>query len=211
MSDGLKYLYKTKMKVQKYENKDEWLEARHGRITGKKAGSLLAKKDGKPLKGYYELVAERVAIPASEENVMDRGNRLEDIAIEQFAKETGKKVNNDLVIWSRDDDNNIAISPDGYVDETEAVEVKCLNSAAHIEAWLTKKIPSEFNAQKIQYFVVNDQLQTLNWVFYDPRMPIDLFYVIVTRAEVQKEVDEYLEMERRVLLEVTAIENQLTF
>ena len=40
---------------------------------------------------------------------MDRGKRLEDYAVERFVKETGKKVNTDLVLWVRDDDENIAI------------------------------------------------------------------------------------------------------
>jgi hypothetical protein len=50
---------------------------------------------------------------------MDRGKRLEDEAIERFAKETGKKVNTDLVLWMRDDDENIAVSPDGSIGKTK--------------------------------------------------------------------------------------------
>jgi hypothetical protein len=46
------------------------------------------------------------------------------------------------VIWSRDDDDNIAVSPDGsVVGAPAAFEVKCLSSAKHIEAYLTKKRP----------------------------------------------------------------------
>lgn len=187
------------------------MEARRGKITGTSAGGLIGKRDGKPKKGYYELIAERVALPADGEFAMDRGKRLEDEAVERFAKETKKKVNTDLVIWHRDEDENIAISPDGSVGKTEAVECKCLNSASHIEAWLTKQIPDEYETQVLQYFVVNDKLKKLYFLFYDPRMSIDFFYIEVERKNVQEQVDYYLELERRVLKEVEDIEAKLTF
>ena len=142
---------------------------------------------------------------------MDRGKRLEDEAIERFAKETGKKVNTDLVLWYRDDDENIAVSPDGYIGKTEAVECKCLSSARHIEAWLTQEIPDEYEYQVLQYFIVNDSLKTLHFVFYDPRMPKDFFYFTIHRKRLQRQIEEYLDLERRVLAEIAQIESKLTF
>lgn len=199
------------MKTQNFETREEWLEARLGRITGTRAGSLLSKRDKKPLKAFYELIAERVAIPHDGENVMDRGLRLEDEAIERFKEVTGKKVNTDLVICYRDDDANIAYSPDGLIGKTEDVEVKCLNSAAHIEALLTKEVPSEYEAQITQGFVVNDKLKTRYMVFYDPRMPKDFFYLTISRNDVQDRITEFLEMEREILRKVAEIEIALTF
>ena len=201
------------MRVETYETREEWLEARRGRITGTRAGSLLSKRNGAPLKGYWELVAERIALPADGENPMDRGNRIEDDAVVRFVEETKKKVNNDHVIWCRDEDRSIAISPDGVIGKTEAVEVKCLNSAAHIEAYVTKAIPSEYWSQVVQYFVVNDSLKKLYFVFYDPRMPgkAEFFFIEVTRDEVADDVGEYLLTQRKVLEQVAEIEKQLTF
>lgn len=207
------------MKITKFETEEEWLEGRLGRITGSRAGALIGKRDLKPKKGYYELIAERVAIPSNGENPMDRGHRIESEAIERFCKATKKKVNTDLVIWHRDEDDSIAISPDGYIEKkvkgvkkiVGGVECKCLNSASHIEAWLTKEIPSEYQDQVTQYFVVNDDLETLFFVFYDPRMPIDLFWIEIRREDRLVEIHASLEMERKVLAEVAAIEAQLTF
>lgn len=199
------------MQVTKFENEQEWLEARRGRITGTRLKDLVNKRGTKPKKGYYELIAERVALPANQENVMDRGHRLEVEALERFEKETGKKVNKDLVIISREDNPDIAYSPDGYRGLTETMEVKCLNSASHIEAWLTQQIPSEYEEQVVQPFIVNDKLKTLYFIFYDPRMPKDFFYFTFTRAQLEKEIEEYLELERRVLAEIKEIEDKLTF
>lgn len=199
------------MKITQYNNEQEWLDGRRGLITGTKAGSLLSVRDKKPLKGYYELIAERVAIPANGENAMDRGHRLEEEAIDRFMEETGKKVNKDLVIIHREDDERIAYSPDGYIGQTEDVEVKCLNSASHIEALLTKEIPKDYKFQVLQGFVVNDKLKKRHIVFYDPRMPRDYLCITVERKSVEQEVKELLELEQKVLKEIDDIENKLTF
>ena len=167
------------MKIQRFDNEDEWLEARLGRITGTRLKDLVRRGSGYKI-GFYEIIAERIAIPTNAENVMDRGKRLEDEALERFAKETKKKVSNDLVIWHRDDDESIAVSPDGSVGKTETIECKCLSSARHLEAWITKEIPADYEMQALQYFIVNEKLKTLYFVFYDPRMPKDFFWLECT-------------------------------
>lgn len=143
---------------------------------------------------------------------MDRGTRLEPEAVAMFAKEAKKKVNTDLVILTRDDNEYIAISPDGLIGKTEAVEAKCLSSARHIEAFLTQKVPSDYEMQKLQYFCVNDSLKTLYFAFYDPRILVKpFFYLTISRKEVQEKVDKYLEYQRKTLEEVDIIVNNLTY
>jgi predicted phage-related endonuclease len=199
------------MKALKFNSEQEWMEGRQGKITGSRLGGVFSKKDKKPLKGYYEIIAERVAIPQDGENVLDRGKRLEDESADRFEKETGRKVDRSLVLWCREDNENIAVSPDGVVSETEAFESKSLNSASHIEAYLTKKIPSDYEHQVLQYFIVNDKLEKLYFAFYDPRMPKDFFYFTVNRSEVQEKVTEYLALERTALAQIEDVVNQLTF
>jgi len=202
------------MIIKKYNSEDEWMEGRMGKVTGTRLKDLISKRGTAHKKGFYEIIAEKVAIPASGENVMDRGHRLETDAIAIFEEKTGKKVNTDLVIWAREDNTDIAISPDGYIAGekiTEACEVKCLNSASHIEAYLNQEIPSEYEYQKIQYFVVNNELEILYFIFYDPRMPKDFFYLTVTRESIKNEINECLEVEIKTLREISEIEKLLTF
>lgn len=200
------------MKTLKFDDRDSWLAARRGKITGSRLGDILPKKTGGMKKGYYELIAERLATEPDGERPMDRGQRLEDEAIERFMKETEKKVNTDLVIWCRDEDESIAISPDGVISDTEAVEAKCLSSASHIEAWLTQQLPGDYKEQAIQYFCVNDILSKLYFIFYDPRIPCkDYFVIEINRADVQEKVDEYLAAQRNILLSVNEVVNSLTF
>lgn len=204
------------MKTLKFENREDWLLARRGKITGSRLKDIISKRAGSGYKkGYYELIAERIAIEDISERPMDRGQRLEDVALARFTEETGKEVDNSLILWTRDDNENIALSPDGIVKgtkNTEAVEVKCLNSASHIEALLTHEIPSEYQDQVLQYFIVNDKLKKLYFVFFDPRMTVkDYFVFEVTRAELKEKIKEYFDYQVSVLAEVDKVVASLTF
>lgn len=202
----------TVLKFEKTDaGREEWLDARRGKVTGTRLKDLIVKRGGKPKKGFYEIVAERVALPATTENPMDRGTRLEEDALARFSKETGKQVNTDMLLICREDNPDIAYSPDGIIGETETVEVKCLNSASHLEAYLTKEIPSEYEEQSIQPFIVNDLLEKLYFVFYDPRMPVDFFFFELKREDIVDKITEYHEAQIVALAKIAEIEKQLTF
>ena len=197
--------------IQKYDDKDAWLNARNGKITGSKLKDLIVKRGIGEKKGFYQLIADRVAIAPDDENAMLRGTRLEEEAVARFVKETGREVNTDLVIFSRTDNENIAFSPDAYGEEF-VVEAKCLSSASHIEAYITQKVPSEYEDQTIQPFVVNDNLRTLYLVFYDPRIPAkDFFFLTLKREDYEEKITEYLEYEKQKLALVEDWVLKLTF
>lgn len=202
------------MKILTYEDKAQWLTARLGKITGTRLKDIVVKRGtGKKL-GYYELIAERLSVSEEDfdgyipnETPMDRGTRLQKIALEEFSKQTGKKIDDKLVLWVRDDNESIAISPDGTViGEEAAIETKCLASARHVEAYLTQAVPDEYEFQKLQYFIVNEKLQTLYFAFYDPRIPaIQFFFLKIERKEIEEDIKTYLEYQRTVLKEVEEI------
>lgn len=253
------------MQVHKFQNKEDWLEFRKGKISGSRAKDIITKAEvmkedvAKELekskivfdkklkkeelvallpndllvqlkiqsflsqdkkKGYYELIAERLSVTEEEfdgfipnETPMDRGTRLEKYAVERFRQETGRKVDESLVVWSRDDNNDIIVSPDGIIietNDTEALEVKCLSSASHIEAWLTQQVPEEYHAQKIQYFIANENLEKLYFTFYDPRIPAKDFFILeINRRDIQSEIEVYFEFQKNILLQVNMIVNKL--
>lgn len=203
------------MIIQKFERSDagreEWLEARKGKITGTRLGDIIVKRGTEPKLGFWEIIAERVAIPADDENPMDRGRRLEDEAVQRFVQETGIAVNTDLQLLSREDYPDISYSPDGTIGETATVEVKCLKSSLHIKAWWTKEIPKEYEEQAIQPFCVNDKLETLYFVFYDPRMPVDFFYLTINRKDFEGKIIAYLEQQIITLRNAEEIIKAITF
>jgi len=200
------------MNVLTFESREDWLDGRRGKITGTRVKDLMS-ANGKKKAAFYELIAERIAVPADDENPMDRGARLEEEALAEFEKATGKKLDRSLVIWTRDDNENIALSPDASViGEPAAVESKCLSSAKHVETFITQRVPSEYEGQIGQYFVVNDELQTVYMAFYDPRVTVKpFFYLTITRDEVQEDVETYLAFERKTLEEVSEAVLEISF
>lgn len=203
------------MIVKRFESQEDWYIFRRGKITGSSLKGITEKKGGGKKIGFYELLAERLTgIPTQEEEgekPMARGTRLESEALSRFIVETGKDVDTSLLIWTRDDNENIAVSPDGVIGETEAAEAKCLSSARHLEAYLTQEIPTDYIEQTRQYFVCNEKLETLYVVFYDPRVTCkDYFVIEVKREDVQMEVIKFLQHERQTLMEIEELVAKLT-
>lgn len=176
------------MITKTFETEDKWLEARLGKVTGSK--DIVVKRGTGEKMGFYEILAEKIAIKDEVDNPMERGKTLEQEAIELFAEKYKKEVDNSLVMWEREDNPDIAISPDGFIGKTEAVEVKCLNSANHIKSIVTNEPPSDYEYQILQYFVVNDKLEKLYFVMYDPRMPdkLQLKVFEITRNQKKDEI-----------------------
>lgn len=197
----------------KFESKFDWFEFRRGKITGSRLKDVIVKRGSGKKKSYYEIIAERLGVTEGDEDPRERGNRLEPENVALFEQKTGKKVDSSLLMWCREDNENIAISPDGVISDTEAMEGKSLSSASHLEAFLTQSVPSEYRDQGIQYFCVNDKLETVYFSFYDPRfgqMECAFFIIPMNRKDVEEEIAAYLEYQRMALAEIESIVNRLS-
>jgi len=74
-------------------------------------------KNGKK-QGFYELIAERLMVDDGiQMDPMNRGSYLEEHALDIFEQQTKKKVDKRKIIWQREDDPNIACSPDGVIGD----------------------------------------------------------------------------------------------
>jgi len=171
-------------------------EVRLGKVTGTGVKKILGTP--KVREGYfYEILAERLSTEAnSDESAMSRGVRLESEALECYRK-TFPNVQISLIGFvERKDDKWLGYSPDALINAdkgsyTKDIEIKCLSSANHIKAFLTNKIPEEYVAQGIMGFLVNDDLEERDFVFYDPRISAKPFFVItLKRSECEKEIGE---------------------
>lgn len=131
-----------KIRLSQTDDREAWLEERRQRITGTKFASvrpLKVKRNGTTTpSGFWDLLAEYIAVAPTGQKPMDRGHDLENVAIGEAAaklKIPACKVNTDPGFWISDDDNSIADSPDGAENAekvTFAFEVKCLNSGKHL-------------------------------------------------------------------------------
>lgn len=201
-------------KLNLEQGTEAWHSFRKGKISGTMLGELYSKRGTRKI-GFYELIAERIAIDPDDENRMDRGLRLEQEAVDLFTKNTGKQVERDGVCV-HDKYPEIINSPDGLIKDgkkyTGAVEVKCLAPARHIQAIVENKVPDEFEAQKIQYFIVNPDLQNLYFVFYDPRIAsVPYHCIVVTREELGDLPEKFLQFQLDQLKEINELVEKLAF
>jgi hypothetical protein len=173
------------MKVIELEQgSTEWMSFREGKRTGTTIGKLFAKSrvtgelydTDKPLITFYQKVAERLAEGTGDddglESSRERGKDLEQEAINEAEQQLGLKLIRGNV-WQADDANHIE-SPDAYTKDLKtAVEIKCLSSARHIQAICLNEPPKEYYAEYLNYFLVNDKLETLYVFLYDPRFLLE--------------------------------------
>lgn len=196
------------------QGSEEWVDYRKGKISGTMLGDLYSKRGTRKI-GFYDVIAQRLALDPDDENRMDRGLRLEEEAVMKFEELTGKTVER-VGICVHDNYPGVINSPDGIIATdgkyTEALEIKCLSPARHIQAIVENEVPAEFEAQKAQYFIVNPDLQKLHFMFYDPRIATVPVHIIeVTRAELGGLPDMYLKFQLEQLEEIDSIVERLAF
>lgn len=193
--------------------KSETLEELANALTPMELAELKLKME--PKKRYYEMIAERVARPLTPNdyvdklegrpfNMMERGHILEPEAREAVEKKLKKKFVGGEAVWQRDDNPNIYISPDGWVESkgkvTEALEIKCLESAKIIEAFLTGNYPKEYFPQVCKYFIVNEDLKTLYFALYTDLIPeLELQIWTIKREDVEASLEEMRAYEDAVM------------
>ena len=199
------------MKVVEVEQgSSEWLSLREGRITGTKLGHLYAKSrtadalydEDKPLLGFYQLVAERLATGTGDDDGLnssaERGKDLEGEAVARAEKELGLKLRHGDV-WQAN--NYHLASPDAWTDDMKtAVEIKCLSSARHVMAMALNEPPKEYRAEYINYFIVNPKLERLFVFLYDNRFDYYAMQAVwweIKRNDVSWEIEQMKDLVER--------------
>ena len=161
----------------------------------------------------YKLIAQRIAKPINPNDYADRldgatysamlrGQILEEEARELISEKLGKKIIPGRV-WQSDVNEYMICSPDGeFEDETEAVEIKCLDSWKVVKAYYEKHPPSEYKPQILQYFVVNEKLKKLYFciysdVFSNPELGLQIFEL--NREDYKEEIEIVKRVENATL------------
>lgn len=184
---------------------EEWKQARLGKVTASRVADVIAKTKtgwGASRKNYAaELVAERLTgVPAESYTnaAMQWGLDTEPQARAAYAffqdeevEEIGFAVHPKISLSGA--------SPDGLVGDVGMVEIKCPNTATHIDTLLTKTVPAKYVTQ-MQWQMACTNREWCDFVSFDPRMPEDLrlFVHRVKRddkmiAELETAVTEFLD------------------
>lgn len=207
------------MQTKIFDNEADWKDARRGLITGTRINGCKQKNNGQYGKEFWEVLAERVSEPdeLTAREAMERGNTLEETAIHMLEREVGLEFDTRKILWVSDEVTGSALSPDGVgiTDTATACEIKCLNSAHHLEAYFSKDYPKSstlYNAYKAQargYFQVNPELETLYVGLYDPRTPVPFFYFTIKREDIESELEDDRISMQMALSELERLEAQL--
>jgi putative phage-type endonuclease len=158
---------------------EEWYQARIGRVTASRVADLMAKTKSGPSasrENYMaQLICERLTGARTEgftSAAMMHGVDTEPQARMAYELMTGEAVVETGFI-PHPTIAGFGASPDGLVGSDGLIEIKCPNSATHIETLLAGKVPSKYMIQ-MQVQMMCCGREWCDFVSFDPRMPGDM-------------------------------------
>jgi putative phage-type endonuclease len=189
----------------------EWYAARLGKVTASRVADIIAKtKSGySTSRANYmaELVCERLTGMQGESfssAAMVWGTNTEPMArsayesrMAELVEETGFVLHPTISM--------AGASPDGLIGDDGLVEIKCPNTATHIDTLLSDGAPSKYVTQ-MQWQMACTGRKWCDFVSFDPRMPeeMQMFVIRVERnddviTELEREVEKFLvELEYKI-------------
>lgn len=169
----------------------EWFRHRLGRVTASRISDVMAQTKTGPSaarKNYAaDLIAERLTGESREgftNAAMQWGAEIEPQARLAYEFMTDVSVSEVGFI----DHPVIAMagcSPDGLIGEFGMVEIKCPNTATHIDTLLTGSIDGKYLKQ-MQFQMACAQRQWCDFVSFDPRLPPEM-QLFIKRVDADKE------------------------
>jgi len=158
---------------------DAWFEARIGKVTASRVADVLAKtKSGySASRDNYmaQLVCERLTKQKAEgftNAAMQHGTETEPLA--RLSYEVSQNVLVDEVGFIPHPTIEMSgASPDGLVNDDGLLEIKCPNTATHIETLLTQSVPTKYFTQ-MQFQMACTGREWCDFVSFDNRLPEEL-------------------------------------
>jgi len=190
---------------------NEWYEARLGKVTASRVADVIAKtKTGySTSRDNYmaQLICERLTGQKGESftnAAMEHGTLTEPLARSAYenarsllVKEVGF-INHPRIEMS-------GASPDGLVADDGLVEIKCPNTATHIDTLLSGKVPTKYITQ-MQWQMLCCQRKWCDFVSFDNRLPEHLQLFV---QEVEFDPEYCAMLEKEVVLFLTELDNKV--
>lgn len=183
----------------------EWFAERCGRVTASRVADLMAKtKSGSAYsRANYmaQLIAERLTGQVAEgyaSAAMQWGSEHEEQARAAYEFYTDQDIEQAGFVPHPTIDQ-FGASPDGLVGSDGLVEIKCPNTATHIETLIGRVIPTRYITQMSAQLSCTGR-QWVDFISFDPRMPerLRMFKQRMYRSdeyilEIETEVKKFLE------------------
>lgn len=169
------------------QGSSEWFAQRCGKVTASRVADVVARTKtgwGASRANYLaQLVAERLTGAVAEaytKAAMQWGTDTEPearVAYEFFTNATVELAE----FVPHPSIADAGASPDGYVGDDGLVEIKCPNTATHIETLLGQVVPDKY-VKQIQWQLACTGRAWADFVSFDPRMPATMS-LFVKRVE----------------------------
>jgi len=183
---------------------DEWFAARLGKVTASRVADVIAttKTGYSASRANYmaQLVVERMTGKQTESYTnaaMEWGTNTEPLARAAYEAEKGLLVDETGLV----DHPSISMSgasPDGLVGDDGLIEIKCPNTATHIENLLSKSVDKKYITQ-MQWQMACTGRKWCDFVSFDPRMGEGLQMVVI-RVDRDEDYIQMLETEIKKFL-----------
>ena len=158
---------------------NEWKECRVGKVTASRVADVVAKtKSGySASRDNYmaQLVCERLTGKPTEgfsSTAMQWGTDTEPLARAAYEAKMDVLVD-EVGFIDHPTIVNSGASPDGLVGADGLIEIKCPNTATHIDTLLSQTVPKKY-ADQIFWQMACTNRDWCDFVSYDPRLPSDL-------------------------------------
>jgi len=177
----------------------EWFAIRCGKVTASRVADIIAttKSGYSASRANYEaqLICEILTGKPAESftnSAMQWGTDTEPLARAQYELKTGNMVNQ-IGFVVHPTIEQAGASPDGLVGEDGLIEIKCPNTATHLDTLVEQKVPSKYITQMTWQMLCTSR-KYCDFVSYDPRLPENL-QLFVQRIELDTDYAKKLEAE----------------
>lgn len=183
---------------------DEWFAARLGKVTASRVADVIAttKTGYSASRANYmaQLVVERMTGKQTESYTnaaMEWGTNTEPLARAAYEAEKGLLVD-EIGLVDHPSIPMSGASPDGLVGDDGLIEIKCPNTATHIENLLSKSVDKKYITQ-MQWQMACTGRKWCDFVSFDPRMGEGLQMVVI-RVDRDEDYIQMLETEIKKFL-----------
>lgn len=186
------------------QGSDAWKQIRCGKVTASRVADIVAKTKTGPAasRANYmaQLICERLTGTPAEtysNAAMIHGTETEPEARSAYEFYQGVSVQ-EVAFIHHPKIEQAGCSPDGLVGDDGLIEIKCPNSATHLDTLLGQAVPAKYETQ-MQFQMACTGREWCDFVSFDPRMPenMRLFIKRLPRddkriAELEKEIAGFL-------------------
>jgi putative phage-type endonuclease len=177
------------------QGSDAWKALRLGKVTASRVADVVAKtKSGySASRANYmaQLIAERLTgVPAESYTSVAMQHGVDTELEARAAYEFYQGVTVEQVAFVHHPKiNQAGASPDGLIGEDGLVEIKCPNTATHLETLLGQAVPAKYETQ-MQFQMACTGRKFCDFVSYDPRMPENMRLFIKRMPRDDKRINE---------------------